>query len=276
MRKDIEKIVDASKRALKRKDDEIVLLREKITKMSGEKAVIFKMPDLNIPDTQKSVVTNFPEEQKVKISNFPDRQSVHVVNLKDIREVKFPEVQKVEVTNHKEDGLKAEGWLPGVMARIGIRQAEYIIKALTSILEGGVSVRLSKNQFTEPVPVIVTDGEGKVLKSLGHTPMISMGGGQSSGHYIPTRVNVGKQTVPTPGTPVALASVPTPCSAVIITAYGANMGMVAIGGTGVSITGSLGAVLSPLGSFKIDINDVSKVYVDAEVADDGVNFTYVS
>lgn len=275
MRKDIQKITDAAKAKLKQKSDEIVLLKSELKKANGERVVTFKLPELSIPD--KFEIANMPETQKVageiKVTNFPDKQSVHIVNLKDIR---FPDVQKVEITNQAEDSLKSEHWLPGVMARIGTKQVEYIIKALTNLIEGGISVRLAKNQFTEPVPVVVTDGEGKVLKSLGQIPMVPMGGnGRSSGPYVPTTVNVGRQTVPIPGTPVALSSVSTPCTAVTITAFVGNTGLVAIGGSGVSCSNSLGAVLSPLGSFKIDIDNVSKVYVDAQNANDGVNFTYV-
>lgn len=309
MRKDIQTIKDAAKKKIAEKTGEIALLKIELEKANGEKYVTFKMPSMevkmpdgfevrnfpadqkvsgevkvsNLPDVQKTTVTNLPETQKiageVHISNFPEKQSVNVLNLKDLdglkvmADVKFPDVQDVRVTN---ESLKAEHWLPGIMARIGVKQAEYMVKAITALIEGGLTVRLSKDQFTEAVPVVVTDGEGKILKSLAQHPTIPMGGGRSPSFYVPIAVNAGNKTVAAPGTAVQLASSTTPCTKVYITALNTNTGVVNVGGASVSYSSGIGATLSPLGSFEIAINDVSKVWIDAGTIGDGVNFTYVS
>ena len=90
-----------------------------------------------------------------------------------------------------------------------------------------------------------------------------------------TGIGHGNKTVTTAGTPVALAA-NTPCKKVIVEARGVNTGRIAVGTTGVSAnptTGS-GITLGPTDSVEIEIDNLSKIYIDSSVSAEGVFFTY--
>lgn len=103
------------------------------------------------------------------------------------------------------------------------------------------------------------------------------------GSAVASAIGEGSKSVATPGTAVPLVSSSTPCTKVIVTA---NMGSgdgVVVGNTGYVVVGGAGVVAAaatrkgtPLmnNSISIDIDDLNKIYLDAEVAEDGVTFTY--
>ncbi|MCA1571707.1 MAG: hypothetical protein LC798_15615 [Chloroflexi bacterium] len=84
----------------------------------------------------------------------------------------------------------------------------------------------------------------------------------------------GRKTVPTPGTAVALGA-PMACRWVTVTALLSNTQQVNIGGSGVLATagGSTGTPLEQGAGMTLPVDDVSKVFVDARVAGEGVSFT---
>lgn len=87
----------------------------------------------------------------------------------------------------------------------------------------------------------------------------------------------GRKTVTTAGTAEALAG-STPCKKVVITAMIANTGNIAIGGSTVVAleANRRGALLMAGGSVAIEIDNLSKIYIDSEVNGEGVNFYYLN
>lgn len=83
-----------------------------------------------------------------------------------------------------------------------------------------------------------------------------------------------RKIVPTPGTVVALAA-STPCKWVTVSALLSNTDQVNVGGSGALATsgGSTGTPLSAGSSVTIPVDNVSKVFVDARVAGEGVSYT---
>lgn len=78
----------------------------------------------------------------------------------------------------------------------------------------------------------------------------------------------GQETVDTPGTVVPIGS--GACISVDLIAFEGNAGTIWVGNSGVTPTN--GRPLYPGATLAIDINDVSKVYIDADNADDGVGW----
>ena len=99
--------------------------------------------------------------------------------------------------------------------------------------------------------------------------------GVSNPPSIPSSLPVGSKTVTTAGTAVALVAVSTPCSKVYMTAKDTNTGKIYWGNSSVSSTN--GDYIFPAGKLSpIEIDDVSKIYIDAEISGDGVKFTYLA
>ena len=89
--------------------------------------------------------------------------------------------------------------------------------------------------------------------------------------------NDNKAAFTTAGTRQQLAT-PTPCGKVIITAGEGNAGNIVIGGpTVVATIGTTrsGAVLLPLGSITLEIDDLSKVWFDGTNTGDTVSYSYL-
>lgn len=273
----IEKVKIAAQKKIKEKNDEIALLKTEIRKANGERVMTFKMPDLTIPSDLKV-------QGRVEISNLPVTQSVHIVNLKEVKEalkqesVKFPAVQDVRIVEHKEGEIKTIEWLPEAMAKVSANQTGFLIKALRALLGEGIVVQLTADKIREPIPVIITDGEGRILKNMGGPAFggMPMGRGPSSGFYISTFIGSGRAALVTAGTRVPLSSTSIPCVTVVMTCPDTNTGIVYVGDSTVSAVGGSqrGVALSPLGSYKVSINDVSKLYMDSTANGDVVTFTY--
>ena len=87
--------------------------------------------------------------------------------------------------------------------------------------------------------------------------------------------NHGITTVATAGTDLALAA-STVCRRVTIQAQTDNTGYIAVGGSGVDATEATGTgvLLLPGDSFELEIDNLSKVFIDSTVSGDGVRYTY--
>lgn len=85
----------------------------------------------------------------------------------------------------------------------------------------------------------------------------------------------GRQTVTTPGTPVALAG-STSCKWVTITGETDNTNIVVVGGSGVvaALATRTGKPLWPGQSFTIPIDNLADVFIDAITATEGVTYVY--
>ncbi len=88
----------------------------------------------------------------------------------------------------------------------------------------------------------------------------------------PVTIGDGSQTVTTAGTRVALGT--GACRYVVITALATNTDTIWVGG--LTVAAGRGRPLVALQAEKIDINDLSKVYLDSAVSGEGVSFVYVN
>lgn len=93
-----------------------------------------------------------------------------------------------------------------------------------------------------------------------------------------TSMTSGSKVVATAGSPETLVGSSTPCKRVDVTAYIGNAGNVAIGGSSVDASPTLGTgngvILEAGDSYTMYIEDVQKVYLDVLNNGDGVRFNY--
>lgn len=88
-----------------------------------------------------------------------------------------------------------------------------------------------------------------------------------------TIVGNGKTTVTTAGTSVVLAS-STSIVSVTVRALSSNTNKIYVGSSSVSSTN--GFQLSPQETVSLDINNLNKVYIDADTNGEGVTWIYLS
>lgn len=92
-----------------------------------------------------------------------------------------------------------------------------------------------------------------------------------------TAIGDGRKTVTAAGTAETLAS-STACKSVVITALSTNTGTVVVGGSTVvaSLSTRRGTPLLASESIVLDVDNLSKVYLDVTVSGEGVVYTYIS
>jgi hypothetical protein len=83
----------------------------------------------------------------------------------------------------------------------------------------------------------------------------------------------GSATVVTSGSRIRLSSTSTPITAVMVIAKSGNTGTIWLGGSTVAV--NRGRPLLALQAETIQINDLNKVYIDADTNGSGVTFLYV-
>lgn len=270
-KKTIKNVVETAKHVIKKKDDEIRLLKKKLIDAQGEKVVTFKMPDTveirNFPAIQKVQIENHKDIQSVKVTNQKDVQDVRVLNLK---QTEFPKVQDVRVLEMP-NAEKVSGWVPEIVKHA----AGAIVAGFAKRLDLGVLIKADPEDKLRPQVVIVVDERGKPVnfRGLGGTVAIPMPN-SPGGNPPPTRIGAGHLTLSTSAQ--RLSATVIVCRRVIITALATNSGYVYIGDSSVSAqSGSeTGAMLTPTGSVSIDIDDLSKVYAISDNAGDIISFTY--
>jgi hypothetical protein len=295
----VKTLIDTTKKALKKKDDEITLLKTELFNAQHEKIISLKMPvDMsvnNFPERFKVHVENqptikiektevkFPKVQDVKVLNpiqFPDVQNVKIINppeaikFPDTQKVAvdFPSVQKVEVKDHD----RLSEWLPKGLAIA----SKNIIKGIAELLSVPVHVRLVREDKINPIYVTPVDENGKIIRggggeSLKH--MIPMMARPFNTTYIPTGGGSGRFTI-TANTPAKLVSKPTLAHTVTVTSLPSNAGTIFVGINSAVATGGSeqGAMLLPTGSATFNINDVSKIWVDGTNTSDVLTYAYTS
>lgn len=85
----------------------------------------------------------------------------------------------------------------------------------------------------------------------------------------------GSRTVAAAGTDVQLSATSVPCRWVTIEAYRSNTGIIAIGGSGVDAAAAgSGGTIAAGEPARVDISDLTNVYIDATVSGEGVRYTY--
>lgn len=90
----------------------------------------------------------------------------------------------------------------------------------------------------------------------------------------PSSINNGTKSVAASGTAEQLVGSSTPCKKIILQALDTNTGYIWYGGSSIDKTAKNGAYLFPGSSVTIEIDDVNKVYIDADVSAESVSFTY--
>ena len=91
---------------------------------------------------------------------------------------------------------------------------------------------------------------------------------------VASAIDTGNKDVATAGVAVKLTASATPCKRLIITGKAANTNKIYIGGTSVASTD--GTFIYASQTLQLEIDDVSKVYIDADTSSEGVQFTYVT
>ena len=102
--------------------------------------------------------------------------------------------------------------------------------------------------------------------------------GSGGGATVASTITPGSKDVTTGGTPEPLIGVSTAITKVDITALSSNTNTIVVGDNTVDATLATrtGTPLEPGDSVTIEIDDLNKVYIDAEVNGEGVTFNYYS
>lgn len=142
--------------------------------------------------------------------------------------------------------------------------------AYESVTSGGVAVTVDTVDASN-VQVVKLDigADGVVSGPVGASNALPVT------RTLPSSLGDGRKTVTTPGTAVALAA-STACRRVVVTALPDNTELVVAGGSGVvaAVATRTGRPLAPGACTVFEIDNVSKVFVDAVTAGEGVCFSY--
>lgn len=269
MQKDIEKLKDAAKKVIQKKDAEIVSLKKDLLQAKNQKPILFELPNFpdkinigNYPEEQKVFVKNQPEVQKVKVENQPEIQKVRIVGQKDIE---FPEVQKVQVINPPE---KSAGWVPDLV----VLAVKGITEMFAKLWARGLSVKVDDSE--RPIRVVVVDMYGRPIKHETPAVMIPMmmGGGGARKDESPSReVHSGQIAVSTAGTKVVLGS--DTARSITIKARIGNTGFIYVGDSAVSSTN--GFELGKGDTVSFDVGFLANVFITSSVNGEGISFVYI-
>lgn len=172
----------------------------------------------------------------------------------------------------------ASGGLVGLLDRIkelllSAKDTETAVEAINTALQ---TSGISQVQFAAMVTALQVI-DNMISGSEAQVDIVaSLPAGTNSIGYItpPSALTDGSKAVTTAGTGVALAA-STACKAVLITANASNTGYIYIGGALVSSTVFTKKLLAGE-EFSIAIDNLSKIYLDADVSLEGVTFGYVS
>lgn len=204
------------------------------------------------------IVDNFPEPK-----SFPQLIKTEVTNFPKPIDIKIP---KVEIPDKIE--VKKPKWWKAFDDKPVIKQITKAALAVSNIFE---EVFNKAQDPKTPVAVRLSDGE-----EFYKAQFESWGGGGSSTitESVPTSLGSGQKAVAAAGTQVSLVAVVTDCKSVTVKAKTTNTGFIYVGAS--SVSSSDGFILSAGDTVSLDINDVSKVYIDASVNNEGVSFLYVN
>lgn len=144
-------------------------------------------------------------------------------------------------------------------------------------------VRDSSSNLIDPAEEHITAGSPHACRlsdgtsfydALTETTFSATDFATSANQLPPSSIGDGAKTVSSAGTAETLVASSTPCKYVLITAEDDNSGKIYYGGSGVS--SSSGGYLFPAQTTLIEIDNVQKVYIDADTSTDGVKFTYAN
>ena len=262
LRNELPSVVRAIKELPDNKDiiQELKRLSEQIKKIElspsiNVEAAQVNIPDINIPDIvvpTPQVTVNIPDVVVPDINIPPS-----VVNL-PAPIVNIPEVDLSSIIKSLELNLN---------------------KLRTNSVGRPLAVRLSDGQEWIKELRSLNDKQGQIMQFMSDDNYIKNASGQRINPATdeslspPSSITNGNATVTTAGTRVQLLS-STNCRYVIITANVNNTGTIWVGGN--TVAAGTGHPLVALQYIKIDINDVSKIYIDSTVNSEGVSFIYVN
>lgn len=270
-KKTIQNIVDKAKQVILKKNEEIVFLKTGLkAAMGGKEPILLKMPnDIKIE--------NLPDVQKVRIENYKEIQDVKILNIEDLKaEVKMPEIQNVRVIDADAKNLTSK-WVPELITH----SIKAIAKMISDVTSKGILIKTDPEDKLSPQAVIIVDTRGRPvdLAKLGGGAMLvpSMGPTGGGVKKPATIIGSGRTVVSVAGTAVKIQNTSQVCREITITALDSNTDAIFVGGSDVLATAGSekGLLLTPTGSVTIDIDDVSKIYVDARESGDAVTYTYV-
>lgn len=198
----------------------------------------------------------------------------------NIPDIKIPEIRIPDI--HVPDIKAPSVYLPAPVVNVespevqidvrGIIQALDNLKYLSDRANKPLSVRMSDGKrfvqaiqnlekATEQLGVVYAGSSGVTSDDMRN---IGLGSARS--------ISDGSKNVTTAGTRVQLITSSTPCRWVIITAKGSNTDTIWVGGSTVAVNS--GIPLVGLQSERLDVSDVSNIWLDSEVSGEGVTFVY--
>jgi hypothetical protein len=151
-----------------------------------------------------------------------------------------------------------------------------LAKVVQTIGKMTFKIELPDDFYTRPIQIIQIDrNTGKALDRKNYQPVISTGGGGYSGapaNMPMTTILSGKKLIAHSGTAEELSATSQYSKKVTITALYTNQGNIYIGNADVSAVNSIGIPLIVGQSFELAIDDLNKIYIDAEQDNDGVSY----
>lgn len=195
--------------------------------------------NINIPTPE---VTVSPPEIRIPETNV----SIPETDLRPIVKALDSNLNKIK-TNSKERPLA-----------VRLSDGRQFIDKITALLE---DQKIAFQGFNENVRL--RDKNGNVINAATEESV-----------SVPGSIGTGNKDVSSAGTAVQLAATATACKKVYVTGKAANTGKIYYGGA--SVDSSNGAFLYAGQTVEIIINDVSKIYIDADTNSEGVQYTYVS
>lgn len=129
--------------------------------------------------------------------------------------------------------------------------------------------------------VNVIDASGNELEIVNGAVKVSQGAldkdtdSVTSYDASPSEIGDGNKTVTAAGTAVKLSTDTISCKIVVITALLSNTGLISVGGSTTTPSGTIrGDILAAGDSTVVSIDDISKVYINSTVNSEGVSFRY--
>lgn len=111
--------------------------------------------------------------------------------------------------------------------------------------------------------------DAQTVNGYGALCVTDVGGG-GGGSTLPSTLYNGTQTVSSAGTAVAIATSQTLSNGVTIKASASNTGVIYVGNS--SVSSSNGLPLTAGESIPVAIDDLAKVYIDADVSGEGIEY----
>jgi hypothetical protein len=250
-----------------------------------------------IPDNSDVVSQLKKLEAAVKKIELAPQITVSPSNIPDVivPEIKIPEISAPQVTVNVPDVIVPPFNIPTPIVNVAapiVSVPEVDLTAIIRSLEVNLN-KLRTNSETRPLAVRLSDGQTwtKELKELNRqtaqtqqfmsdVSYIKNATGQrinpatDESVSAPTTIGDGSKVVTTAGTRVQLVASTTTCRYVVVTAKAANTNPIWVGGA--TVANGSGRPLVSLQAEKIDINDVSKIWIDAETNGEGATFFYVA